>query len=108
MNVLGRADIPLFVAFGAIGWRASFGLVAAAGVALAILTLVLLRGESAPIRTGTTQPDVGMLASLRVFLRDGVLQPGQSIVRKLEIKNRPANQPPVSYSLTLLSGQGNP
>lgn len=63
--------IPLLiVAFGAIGWRASFGLVAAAGVALAILTLVLLRGESAPIRTGTTQPDVGMLASLRVFLRD--------------------------------------
>ena len=45
---------------------------------------------------------------LRVFLNDGVLRPGQSIVRTLEIKTNRPNLPPAGYTLTLLSGQGNP
>jgi len=44
---------------------------------------------------------------LRVFLHDGVLLPGQSIVETLVFKRHP-HAPPVSYNLTLLSGQGNP
>jgi hypothetical protein len=45
---------------------------------------------------------------LRIFLRDGVLLPGQSIVRKLVIKTQRPHLPPAGYTLTLLSGQGNP
>jgi hypothetical protein len=44
---------------------------------------------------------------LRVFLADGVLPPGQSIVQTLRFERR-RNAPPVSYTLKLLSGQGNP
>jgi hypothetical protein len=46
---------------------------------------------------------------IRVFLTDGVLQPGQNIAQTL-IFGRPGgnNAPPVSYFLDLLSGQGNP
>jgi hypothetical protein len=44
---------------------------------------------------------------LRVFLPDGVLLPGQSIVVTLRFKQAP-QAPKVSYTLTLLSGQGNP
>jgi cytochrome c peroxidase len=54
----------------------------------------------------------------RMFLRDGVLLPGQSIVVALLFKPQPAGDgdddgngphaPPVSYTLTLLSGQGSP
>jgi hypothetical protein len=44
---------------------------------------------------------------LRLFLSDGVLLPGQSIVQTLIFK-RPGNAPPVSYTLSLLSGQGTP
>jgi cytochrome c peroxidase len=44
---------------------------------------------------------------LRVFLADGVLQPGESIVQKLTFK-RHSNAPPVRYTLQILSGQGNP
>jgi cytochrome c peroxidase len=44
---------------------------------------------------------------LRVFLPDGVLQPGQSIVTRLLFRRRP-QLPAASYTLTLLSGQGNP
>jgi hypothetical protein len=44
---------------------------------------------------------------LRVFLADGVLLPGQSIVKSL-VFERPAHQPPANYTLTLLSGQGKP
>ena len=43
----------------------------------------------------------------RVFLADGVLKPGQSIVRSLLIK-RHSHDRRQNYSLTLLSGQGNP
>jgi hypothetical protein len=44
---------------------------------------------------------------LRVFLAGGVLMPGQSSVQTLVFK-RPGNAPQVSYTLSLLSGQGNP
>jgi Di-haem cytochrome c peroxidase len=46
-------------------------------------------------------------AYLRVFLPNGVLAPGQSIVKSLRFE-REAHGPPVTYTLTLLSGQGNP
>jgi cytochrome c peroxidase len=45
---------------------------------------------------------------LRVFLPDGVLLPGQSIVNTLLFRRQSNNAPTVSYVLTLLSGQGNP
>ena len=46
---------------------------------------------------------------IRVFLPDGVLQPGQNIVQTLIFKRQGGNNaPPVSYTLDLLSGQGNP
>jgi cytochrome c peroxidase len=57
--------------------------------------------ENASGRTSTGDP------YLRVFLRNGVLLPGQSIVRTLRF-NRHSQAPPVSYTLRLLSGQGNP
>lgn len=44
---------------------------------------------------------------LRVFLRDGALLPGQTIVRSLRFERR-AHAPQVSYTLTLFSGQGQP
>jgi hypothetical protein len=45
---------------------------------------------------------------LRIFLRNGVLNPGQSIVRKLVINSDRPNLPPLPYTLKMLSGQGNP
>ena len=44
---------------------------------------------------------------LRVFLRNGVLSPGDSIVRKLVFKD-PHHASPLKYTLDFLSGQGNP
>ncbi len=44
---------------------------------------------------------------LRVFLPNGVLLPGQSIVKSLVFERQP-HEPPANYSLTLLSGQGRP
>ena len=44
---------------------------------------------------------------LRVFLTDGVIMPGQSIVASL-VFERDRNDPQVNYSLGLLSGQGQP
>jgi hypothetical protein len=44
----------------------------------------------------------------RIFLKDGVLKPGQSIERRLVIRSDNPNLPPVAYTLRLLSGQGNP
>jgi hypothetical protein len=43
----------------------------------------------------------------RVFLPNGVLAPGQSIDVTLRFR-RQAQSPPVSFTLRLLSGQGNP
>jgi cytochrome c peroxidase len=44
---------------------------------------------------------------LRVFLPDGVLLPGQSVVTRLVFRQQ-SQVSSVSYSLMLLSGQGNP
>jgi hypothetical protein len=70
--------------------------------------LVIAKGLSSRIRlvnasgvTGAGDP------YLRVFLNDGVLLPGQSIVRSL-VFERPAHQPPANFTLTFLSGQGKP
>ncbi|NOT30415.1 MAG: hypothetical protein HOP15_08200 [Planctomycetes bacterium] len=43
----------------------------------------------------------------REFLRDGVLLPGRSLTVTL-VFEKPRNSPLASYTLTLLSGQGNP
>ena len=46
---------------------------------------------------------------LRVFLpTNGVLNPGQSIVRQLIFDKRQPGSKPVSYTLDFLSGQGKP
>jgi hypothetical protein len=46
---------------------------------------------------------------IRVFLPNGVLQPGQNIVQKLIFNREGDSAPsPLSYALDLLSGQGNP
>jgi hypothetical protein len=44
---------------------------------------------------------------VRVFLPGGVLAPGQSIEVTLDFR-RHRQSPPVSFTLTLLSGQGTP
>jgi hypothetical protein len=71
--------------------------------------LIVARGNSTHVEldnaSGTTSAGDPYL---RVFLPGGVLQPGQSIVRKLVIKSQRPNLPPAGYTLTLLSGQGNP
>jgi hypothetical protein len=70
--------------------------------------LLIARGLSDQIRmenasgiTSTGDP------YLREFLPDGVLLPGESIVKTLLFK-RASHAPPVSYALMLLSGQGSP
>jgi len=72
--------------------------------------LIVVRGLADRIRLENAS---GITSSgdpyIRVFLRDGVLQPGQSIVQPFVFKRRGSdNAPPVDYSLDLLSGQGNP
>ena len=59
------------------------------------------RMENASGTTSTGDP------YLRVFLTNGVLRPGQSIVTRLLFRPQP-QAPGVSYRLTLLSGQGTP
>jgi hypothetical protein len=70
--------------------------------------LVVVEGLPADVRlrdaSGTTQDGDPYL---RVFLRDGVLLPGQRISEKLEFE-KPHHSPHASYTLKLLSGQGNP
>ena len=72
--------------------------------------IIVVRGLSSQIRlenaSGTTRSGDPYI---RVFLPNGVLQPGQNIVQTLTFA-RPGgnNAPPVSYFLDLLSGQGNP
>ena len=56
--------------------------------------------ENASGRTSTGDPYI------REFLPDGVLLPGQSLIEALRFK--PHSKTSVSYTLTLLSGQGNP
>ncbi len=72
--------------------------------------LIIVRGLSDEIflenASGTTRSGDPYI---RVFLPDGALQPGQNIVQTLLFKRKGGkNAPPVSYSLDLLSGQGNP
>jgi cytochrome c peroxidase len=57
--------------------------------------------ENASGRTSAGEP------YRRVFLPNGVLLPGQSIFQTLLFKQHP-HDPTVSYTLVLLSGQGNP
>jgi hypothetical protein len=45
---------------------------------------------------------------IRIFLSDGVLQPGQHIDATLTFSRKGGNNAPPAYSLQLLSGQGNP
>jgi Di-haem cytochrome c peroxidase len=70
--------------------------------------LVIARGLSNQIqmenRNGTTSAGEPYR---RIFLPNGVLMPGHSIVVKLRFEQRRDAQP-ANYSLTLLSGQGNP
>jgi hypothetical protein len=44
---------------------------------------------------------------LRVFLPNGVLNPGQSIQPELVFERKP-NAPSLTYTVTFLSGQGAP
>jgi hypothetical protein len=70
--------------------------------------LIIVRGLTNQMRlenaSGTTRSGDPYI---RVFLPDGVLQPGQNIVQRL-IFRRSHNAPPVSYTLDFLSGQGTP
>jgi cytochrome c peroxidase len=72
--------------------------------------LIVVQGLAAGIQlqnaSGTTSTGNPYI---RVFLTNGVLQPGQNIAQALIFK-RPGgkNAPAVSYSIDLLSGQGNP
>src|SRR5262249_54651631 len=72
--------------------------------------LIIVRGlphetemENASGRTHSGDPYI------RVFLPNGVLQPGQNIVQTLIFNREDGNnRSPLSYVLDLLSGQGNP
>jgi hypothetical protein len=70
--------------------------------------IVIVRGLSRQIQmangSGTTH---GGDPYRRVFLRDGVIMPGQSITVALDF-SRERKDPEVRYSLGLLSGQGRP
>ena len=71
--------------------------------------LIIVRGLYSQIRLENAS---GLTRSIdpfvRVFLPDGVLQPGQSIVQTLTFMRLDRNGPTLSYILDLLSGQGNP
>jgi hypothetical protein len=76
--------------------------------------LIVVRGLAREIRlenaSGTTQSGNPYI---RVFLANGVLEPGQNIVQQLIFSAPPVSAPSrsprtVSYYLDLLSGQGNP
>jgi hypothetical protein len=72
--------------------------------------LLIVRGLPASVElenaSGTTRAGDPYI---RVFLPNGVLQPGQSIVQTFATKRTGnGNSPPVTYVLELLSGQGKP
>jgi predicted MFS family arabinose efflux permease len=63
--------IPLLtVAFATIGWRESFGLIAASCVALGILAFVLLRGEGAATHGKRPSGGATLAESFALFMRD--------------------------------------
>jgi hypothetical protein len=70
--------------------------------------LIIARGLSDQIKMENAS---GMTSAgypyVRVFLPDGALLPGQSLLQTLMFDRRP-QAPPLSCVLTLLSGQGNP
>lgn len=70
--------------------------------------LIVVQGLPDEVRlrnaSGTTKSGAPYL---RVFLRDGLLLPGQRFSEELEFE-KPHRSPPVSYTLKLLSGQGDP
>jgi cytochrome c peroxidase len=70
--------------------------------------IVIVRGLSDRIRlengSGSTSDGDSYL---RVFLRDGVLRPGESVDVTLKFRSEAA-APPMRYTLQMLSGQGNP
>lgn len=70
--------------------------------------LIIVRGLPAGVRlknaSGTTHDGAPYI---RVFLPDGVLQPGQRITQRFVFTHAPRTNPP-AYELTLLSGQGDP
>lgn len=70
--------------------------------------LIVVRGLAAGARlknaSGTTRAGDPYI---RVFLPDGVLQPGQKITQRFVFQGGPRGRLP-PYGLTLLSGQGNP
>ena len=72
--------------------------------------LVIVRGLADGIRlrnpSGTTQS--GGDPYIRVFLPNGLLQPGQSINQDLTFRRPGGASVPVSYALDFLSGQGKP
>ena len=79
---------------------------------LLVVVQGLPRGTRVANASGTTASGDPYL---RVFLPDGELQPGQSIVRPLQLLRSSAgsagkgpHDQPVRYSVRLLSGQGTP
>jgi hypothetical protein len=71
-----------------------------------LLTIVrgLPRQASLNNASGTTKSGAPYM---RLFLKEGVLQPGQSTYAELQF-TRPRDVPRLNYTLELLSGQGNP
>jgi cytochrome c peroxidase len=72
--------------------------------------LIIVQGLASGIQlenaTGTTSTGNPYI---RVFLTNGVIEPGQNIAQALIFKRPGGNKAPaVSYSIDLLSGQGNP
>jgi cytochrome c peroxidase len=71
--------------------------------------LVIVRGLTSRVRlenaSGTTQNGDPYL---RVFLKDGVLEPGERITRRLVFTGGAGRRRLPAYDITLLSGQGMP
>ena len=72
--------------------------------------LVIFQGLPPGTRIrGDSETTSGGEPLVRLFLNDGVLLPGQSIVESFTfIKPRSSTRQPLSYTLKLLSGQGTP
>jgi hypothetical protein len=70
--------------------------------------LIIVNGLPPGVRMGNASGNTSSGAPyLRVFLPDGVLNPGQSIRRKLIFERAP-HAPSLTYTLKFLSGQGTP
>jgi cytochrome c peroxidase len=113
LNVTSSVNIALIDAFSPSGGRGGqerrvYRLTNDGSAPVDTHLLAVARGLSFQVemtnasgRTSTGDP------FLRVFLPNGVLDPGQSIDVALKFR-RHAQSPPVSFTLTLLSGQGTP